>query len=224
MNIPSTDEIDADLEAAFDAVVTLDFRKKLENMAIKAAEEYGYELSSQLSYMLEDGQLSGSIRDAAQRMASDFISAIQRGDDNAVEQFFGTPNNPYYNDRERIRAGEELVYSGVALRRKLIEAVQDRLENEHIKDMQAELKILRESYARLSVGADTLERVEVLRLAPSVDIAIRDLLKTVDDETATITVGQDAGCPVCTANTVPYEKTTGVCAYHRLIQLLEHDA
>lgn len=144
--IASTDEIDADLEAKFDRVVSPEFRAKLESMARKAAEEYGYELQAQLSFMLEDGQLAEAIRSAAQRMAGYFIDRVQAGDDSAVEQFLGNPNSQYYNERKNIRVEWQYEHGGIALRRRLVEAVQDRLESEVIKDQAAEIAAIREAY------------------------------------------------------------------------------
>ena len=147
--VPSSEEIDERLDAEFNKVVTPEFQAKLDKMAHKAAEEYGYELQAQLSFMLEDGQLAEHIRTAARQMAGNFIEAVQRGDDECVEQFFGSPNVAFLNPRQNIHAPhEEPKYGGIALRRKLIEAVQDRLENERIKDMQAEIDALRKEYLR----------------------------------------------------------------------------
>lgn len=216
--VASTDAIDECLENKFNEIVTPKFQKKLENMAIKAAEEYGYELQSQLSFMLEDGQLSGSIRNAAQRMAENFIESVQAGNDDAVEQFFGTPNNPYVDERSRIRPDESPRYGGIALRRALIEAVQDRLENEVIKDQAAEIEAIRTAY--LKANAELWKWRCGEQLHP-LKHAVREFLATTDFEESCIFIGQDAGCPECTANTVPYDRTTGPCAWHRLLSALE---
>lgn len=51
--------------------------------------------------------------------------------------------------------------------------------------------------------------------------AMEELLADYDEESQSIHIRQDAGCPQCTANTVPYRLTRGLCPMHTIQAFLE---
>ena len=50
---------------------------------------------------------------------------------------------------------------------------------------------------------------------------IVDMMDDYDDESCSIHFMGEAGCVRCTENTTPYDKVTGLCAYHRAEEVVE---
>lgn len=108
-----------------------------------ALDAVTYDVMDYISAELQ-GHLQDNIGDAARHAAQNFLDALAEGKEEQVAQFLMLPND-YWKQRERfswLDYGRE--HGPIALRRKMLEAVRDRLEREVILDQEAQIKALAE--------------------------------------------------------------------------------
>lgn len=152
MHIALDDKVSEHLDGLVAKALGDEWAERTAKLLRRATEEVAISLSDFIGTELED-ELKRHIQEAAQRAAEDFIERLRDGDENAVKQFLMLPHG-YWKQRDERELGS-LYWSRdigpLALRRRLIEAVQDRLESEVILDQEAEIQALRESLKKAGV-------------------------------------------------------------------------
>lgn len=171
-----------------------------ENFASGVAEKVNSlvgEIQENLHYAIQDqleGELQSSIIDEARRAAERFLERLRAGDENAVRHFLKLPSGylPHMEERncENGLLNVASEYGGIALRQKLLEAIQPRLEAERIKDLEAEsgarLKALHRE--RLS-GREIRQKLADVEAQESM---LRSQVERLERQIADLTPGEEA--------------------------------
>jgi len=137
MHIPLDDETEDRLSEVTAEALGKDFEKAVTSKVDGLVGEVKDLLHGYIAEDLQD-DLKENIQDEARRTAERFMERLRAGDEKAVGSFLKLPNYVFdERNREHELLSEGSQYGGIALRKKLLEAVLPRLEAERIKDLEA---------------------------------------------------------------------------------------
>lgn len=118
------------------------WQEKTSSVLKDALDALSYDVLDYIGSELKD-HLQQDVQEAARRTAENFLEALANGYEEQTKQFLMLPSD-YWKQRDRLTPwldyGRE--HGPIALRRKMIDAGQDRLENEVILDQTAQIKAL----------------------------------------------------------------------------------